>query len=185
MDTSVYDAMNKGIENANGEWLYFLGDDDKLVSPDTLAKVFADKAYRENKLLIGNISYNYSNADSYFLKKNDGTLKPSWSFKLWIKNSLHHQGLFYKNTLFKNANYALEYGILSDYHFNLGLYKKQIKVSYLNQVIAICGTNGISKKYDWKTYKEEIQLKVSRSSKILQPLFFGISFLKYLVKKKI
>lgn len=42
-DKGIYDAMNKGINAATGEWLLFLGIDDTLASPDVLAKVFTQQ----------------------------------------------------------------------------------------------------------------------------------------------
>jgi glycosyltransferase involved in cell wall biosynthesis len=39
-DLGIYDAMNKGIKIANGEWVYFLGSDDKLSSNNALQEIF-------------------------------------------------------------------------------------------------------------------------------------------------
>ena len=63
------------------------------------------------------------------------------------------------------------------------MFKKNTKVKFLNNIIALCGTSGISKKYDWKLYKEEIELKTSESSLLLKPLFVIIAISKYLIKR--
>ena len=41
-DSGIYNAMNKGIKMANGEYLLFLNSGDYLVDADTLKNVFAD-----------------------------------------------------------------------------------------------------------------------------------------------
>src|ERR1700730_8882353 len=37
-DSGIFDAMNKGLRAASGEYVLFLNADDFLVSPDTLAR---------------------------------------------------------------------------------------------------------------------------------------------------
>jgi glycosyltransferase involved in cell wall biosynthesis len=39
-DKGIYDAMNKGIMMAHGEWLHFLGADDTLINDKVLENVF-------------------------------------------------------------------------------------------------------------------------------------------------
>src|ERR1700744_4382606 len=39
-DNGIFDAMNKGIELSLGEWLYFLGSDDRLHNSSILRSVF-------------------------------------------------------------------------------------------------------------------------------------------------
>lgn len=167
--------MNKGIDLAKGEWLYFLGTDDKLCGNNTLEKVFNKKINNTTKIVFGNIEYNFKNKQSEIFNS-------SWSFKFWLKNTLHHQSAFYRKDLFTTQKFSKDYKILADYALNLSFFCKKVKVEKVNQTISICNPYGISKNKNWPHYKEEIKLKTDVSSKLLQPVFFIIAFLKFITK---
>ncbi len=182
-DKGVYDAMNKAIALAHGEWLYFLGADDMLFDTTVLANIFSKPIATDIKMIIGKIKYNIKKNDVVYTNNKNGIVSSSWSKKLWIKNSLHHQGTFYRKELFSNRSFSLKYKVLSDHAMNLQLFKKNIKTRKVDSIIALCGTGGLSKNYNWALYKEEIELKTTESSILLKPLFLLIGYSKYLLKK--
>ncbi|MCF6347550.1 MAG: glycosyltransferase [Flavobacteriaceae bacterium] len=182
-DKGVYDAMNKGIALSKGQWLYFLGADDSLFNPTTLSSIFSKPIPHEKQMIIGRIKYDLKTNDNVYTHNNEGLIVSSWSKKLWIKNALHHQAVFYKKILFSNLKYDLKYHILADHALNLQLYKKKVDAKIIDTIISICGTDGQSKKYHWKMYKEEIDLKVAVSSYFFKPIFVIIGYIKYLLKK--
>lgn len=185
-DLGVYEAMNKGVESANGIWLYFLGVDDKLYNNKTLERIFLDhRKYDNVDLIFGKIKYISNDKSSYFVKKNDGIISSSFSYKMWIYNTVHHQGVFYKSEIFLNREYSLKYKILSDYKFNLNLFRSKIKYHTTKNIIAICMSNGLSKNYDWQLYKEEITIKTNQSTIFFKPFFYLVGLAKFLIKKKL
>ena len=175
--------MNKGVVQSKGEWLLFLGADDKLYSKETLNNIFNKPIDNSTELILGKIKFDWKKNDTYFIKKNNGVITPSWSNQIWIKNTLPHQGIFYNRNVFEDVGYSLNYGILADYALNLKLYKEKLKVKVIDTIISVCATNGISKKYSWKLYKEEIKLKTEASSIVLKPFFLFIAGVKYIVKR--
>ncbi len=183
-DRGVYDAMNKGILLVKNKWLYFLGADDKLYNSDVLSAVFSKPISKRFKLIIGSIKYDLKENDVVYTHTKDGLVKPSWSHKLWFKNSVHHQAIFYNSDVFKNYRYSLRYKILADHALNLRLYKRNYKAKIIREIIAFCGTNGLSKSYSKELYFEEVRLKVDQSSKILKPLFTVLAIIKYYMKVK-
>ena len=182
-DNGIYDAMNKGISFAKNDWLYFMGADDVLYNENVLADVFVEPIENQFKLVIGSIKYDLKKGDNVFTHTKEGLVKPSWSMKLWVKNSVHHQGVFYRRALFSNRVYEIKYKILADHALNLSLFLKKIEVKKTHTIIALCGTAGFSKTYDKEMYREEVQLKVDKSYVLLKPLFALIGLLKYIFKK--
>ena len=181
-DSGIYDAMNKGILFTNGEWLYFLGSGDVFLNEDVLEITFKKPIQRKYQLLSGSILYQGENQPFIYSKSKKEKI-PSWSFLMWLRNGLHHQGTFYREKLFKEYTYSLNYQILSDYWLNLLFFKKGFSCKILPYVVSVCDSNGISKQRQWRMYKEEIALKTSLSKKVFQPLFYTIAIIKYTISK--
>ena len=53
-DNGIYEAMNKGIEKAKGEWIYFMGSDDDFFNADVLQN-FSGSLNNENDIVYGDV----------------------------------------------------------------------------------------------------------------------------------
>lgn len=153
-DRGIYDAMNKAIQKSNGDYLYFIGAGDKLADPFILGEIF-ENAELEHPIIYGHIQYENLNSK----KVNDIHLS-SFDKQISWKNTLHHQGAFYKKELLKGG-FNLQYQILADYHKNIELYLKNTKAQKTDLLIAKCDGTGVSKNFKWSLYQEEIKLKKS------------------------
>lgn len=132
-DSGIYDAMNKGIQASRGQWLYFLGCDDKLFSSTTLESVVTQLTDERNKLVYGNVA------------TDSGTIIQSkYNAKLLLHNTLHHQSCFYKRDLYDNFSYDNSLKLISDYELNLICYLKKIPSLRLDATIARCRDGGAS-----------------------------------------
>lgn len=181
-DKGIYDAMNKGVAVATGEWLYFLGADDQLYNAEVLTKI-AGEMTTDIPLILGSVQYLVTDIKPFILNSDQQLKLPSWSWKIWFRNAAHHQGTFFHRELFHTHTYQTNYKILADYALNLELYIKNTNCKLTEIVVAKCSANGISKQGGWNLYKEEIRLKTQSSSIIFTPVFFGIALLKFIARK--
>ncbi|WP_298262439.1 glycosyltransferase family 2 protein [uncultured Lutibacter sp.] len=135
-DKGIYDAMNKGIQLAKGEWLYFMGSDDTLYEPTTLEKVVALKELKNNDVVYGNVT------SPRFNGIYAGEFTP---IKLFNQN-ICHQAIFFNKGMFKTiGKFNLKYKLLADWHHNIcWFYSKKIKKYYINLIIANYGIDGLS-----------------------------------------
>lgn len=158
-----------------------MGDDDYLYSNEVLQMV-NEQLDEKLDVLSGKIQYRTKDQDSPYIKKNNGVFTSTWSSKLWIKNTVHHQSTFYNKSLFESTKFNANYKVLADYDFNLNVFKGKPIIKTIDVFVSSCGTNGLSKKFTWSLYKEEIDLKTKASSSIFRPLFFVLGLFKYLLK---
>lgn len=110
-DTGIYNAMNKGIRMANGEYLLFLNSGDYLIADDVLSKVFDTNPIADIVVACINVSDKGKVLwTSPFLSKV--TLK-----NLYF-NGLPHQSTFIRRSLFdKYGMYREDFRYNSDMDF--------------------------------------------------------------------
>ena len=125
-DDGIYDAMNIGLLNSSGDWLYFLGGDDSLYNETVLEEIYP-YLNKNDHIIYG---------DSYWTeqkRKYDG--KFNW-YKLINKN-ICHQSIFYPKKVFDKYNYNLEYPVLADWELNIKLWSdRAFKFRYVNKCIS-------------------------------------------------
>lgn len=176
-DKGIYNAMNKGIKVANGEYLLFLNSGDSFYDKNILLEVskqFLDK----RSIYYCNVQRFYRNGDAY-IKKYPKEL----SFGFFVDSTLPHQGTFIKKTLFNNYMYYNEnYLIASDWEFWICLICKfNVSYKHIDLVISNFGMDGISNEESGKLKAEQERLETYNK---YFPLFYK-EYLELLEKEKV
>lgn len=136
-DNGIYNAMNKGIKAAKGEFLLFLNANDKLHNDNVLANVSKEiMCHNDAKLLYGDVDYIdekgfYSETISY---KN---IDKNFYF-FFLARSICHQTIFYHHSLFDEIGlYDEKWKICADYVFNVEcIIKNKVKTLYIPFTVA-------------------------------------------------
>lgn len=132
-DKGVFDAMNKGIERATGDWLFFLGADD-LLCEGILEKV-SNYLQSDLKVVYGNVMFD----TGHIMRSKIG-------LRCLFENRLHHQSAFYHCSLFAEFRYNQKFRICADYELTLRIYLQKQPSLYVPFTIAIFASGGISSK---------------------------------------
>ena len=166
-DKGIYDAMNKGIAKAHGEWLYFIGSDDWLLDNKVLQSVFS--------LGIDKYDVVYGDVESDLSEKNKG----EWTLYTLEYNRCH-QAIFYRKTIFdKIGNYTLKYKIGADHDLNLKWFlNPEINNVFINQKIAHFSTGGFSKEQGDDGFFDDFYINMIRQHFRVIPIGIKISFLE-------
>jgi putative colanic acid biosynthesis glycosyltransferase len=148
-DSGVYDAMNKGVVRARGAWVFFLGADDRLAGDMVLSETINWMKKTEAGVVAGEAAFD--DGRIYKLHSNVNAV---------ARNFVHHQGAFYRRTLFEeNGAFDASLAVMADYDFNVRLWKSRVRFKPIPLRIAACGTGGISDGGGWRGYREEITVR--------------------------
>lgn len=139
-DKGVYNAMNKGITRAKGEYLNFMNSGDTFHSPSVL-KDITEMQLKED--IITGSFYDKEKKIVHIIKPQSVTLLTM------LKETFNHQATFFSNILFVNNQYDESYKIQSDAKFNLqSIIINNCSIRIINYIIADYDFNGISSNKD-------------------------------------
>ena len=177
-DNGIYDAMNKALNVATGDWIIFMNAGDTFHKDDTIEKCF-------NSNLEG-YSAIYG---SWFNQREDKLLyipcdTPFWESKKRFKGmGFSHQSVFVRLEWAKRFPFDLSFKCCADYNMIYNIYNAGGRFFCANIPIAIFdGTDGFTEK------NRKIQIK--ETAKILGidktfyfKSYYMVTVLKMLIKK--
>ncbi len=140
-DNGIYDAMNKGIDKAKGDWVIFLGSDDALADETVLERV-AEHIRKTNALVVyGNVRIH---GDSGWAKDGD-IYDGEFTLEKLLNQNICHQAMFYNRKFIKEevGSYNEAYFKSSDWDFNLRCWAKR-PLEYMDLIVADFKAGGVS-----------------------------------------
>jgi glycosyltransferase involved in cell wall biosynthesis len=152
-DKGIYDAMNKGIKAAKGQWIYFLNAGDSFYSNTILADIFEKNTYDNSELIYGKVqTINEPTGVNYL----NG--KPVQYPDFFSHYPICHQATFtLKDAFNKIGYYNTNYKLVSDTIWFASFFKNQSeKAYYIDNIIAFYDIQGATYHKRMSGYKEYV-----------------------------
>lgn len=139
-DKGIYDAMNKGIKAAKGEWVYFLNAGDLFYNNEVLASVF-NRELSQFDLIYGKVQtineptgINYINGQSVTLKD------------FYYQYPICHQAAFFRRTVFNQLGlYNDTYKLVADSEWFVRFFMGGKHLSlFIDEIVAYYDIQGAS-----------------------------------------
>ncbi len=136
-DSGIYDAMNKGIELASGDWISFMNVEDCFYNADTLSKVF-----NQPKILM---DYDVVYGDHQVIYPHKKRIAKAGKIKnFWKGSQFCHQSAFVKRFHYKKNKFNVSRKIAADFEFFYKAYKSGLKMKYMPIVVSNYSAGGLS-----------------------------------------
>lgn len=139
LDEGIYDAWNKGIKVATGNWLMFVGSDDEL-RPECIPSY--------QRQIQNNIDYDYISGRIMLVNQRGDELREfgqpyDWSVFRTIMNLAHVSALHNRRLYDTYGYYDTSYKICGDYELLLRP-KSALKVKFIDKILANMAIGGVS-----------------------------------------
>lgn len=148
-DKGIYNAMNKGIVKAKGEYLNFMNSGDCFYTPDILEKV-ASYNY-ETDFIVGH-DYHFN----VEIQKGHASILPSRTTMVhFFVATLDHQSSFIRRELFDNSPYDEGYRLVSDWiFFTEKIVRDGKQVQFIPDIVCRREEGGLSEQQRERNRKE-------------------------------
>ena len=143
-DEGIYDAMNKAIDIASGEWINFMN------SGDT----FTHKSVVENFISSTPDSADVVYGDHFYIEGNNKELRKSIISKIYSDITFNHQSMFYKMSVIRSLYFNLCYKIVADCEMHIIAYKQGYEFYYLDSPVANFIAGGLNQERRTQTILE-------------------------------
>src|ERR1700744_268602 len=152
-DEGIYDAMNKGLSMATGDYVLFMNSGDEIYATDTVSTGFAtaddaDIYYGETEMID-------SNSQSLGRRRHKAPETFTWrSFKFGMNVS--HQAIYIKRSL--TEPYDMQYHLSADIDWIIRAAKKAKKIVKVDGYVAKYLVGGLSKQKHRQSLQERFDI---------------------------
>lgn len=136
-DSGIYNAMNKGIDLATGEWVNFMNGGDSFYSSSSLISVFKDKDFNGIDIIYGNHQVVYPTGRKRFAKA--GSVE-----NFWKGSQFCHQSSFVRLSYHKNNKFNTCTKIVADFEFFYNAWKRCVIFQFADIFVARFEAGGVS-----------------------------------------
>jgi glycosyltransferase involved in cell wall biosynthesis len=116
--SSIYEAMNCGVELAVGDWTYFMGSDDRLLADDVFERImpYLHDAQPGILVLHGDV----------WIEDPGYRYGQRWDLPRLLDRNISHQSAFYRRKAINSLQikYNTRYVLYADWDYNLKLLSK-------------------------------------------------------------
>lgn len=183
-DSGLYDAMNKGIKLATGDYLWFINSGDLIPEPTTLSAIFDSSITLDGDIYYGDTMMIDIDGDIIGERRLSPPEQLTWkSFKNGMVVS--HQSFIAKRSL--APLYNTKYRFSADFEWCLTILKASTKIINTNRVLSHFLDGGISKRNIVPCLKERFRIMLhffGGTSTLLSHITISISFLRFWFKNK-
>lgn len=180
-DKGIYDAMNKGIKIATGDWLIFMNGGDTFYDSEVISD-FILKVDKDTSVAYGRTMFHIPSLNIKYMSFD----KPLDLSKMKEKQSMiPHQSAFIKVNYHKKNLFDTSYKIVADYNFFYHCYfDDKCKFQYIPIVISDFWGGGLSSTHYLRRSKEKL-LIAKEDYSIFSLFLLYFDYVKHKLKQMI
>ena len=141
-DSGIYDAMNKGLNLATGDWINFMNAGDRFCNNKIVSNIYKDVRYGEKIAVI------FGSGQTRMHKgiKDDKRPIPFFEQQSRFQSmGFNHQNTFVRTDMAQKYQFDLKFKIAADYNMIRKIYEAGHQCLYINCIIACTeGRDGLS-----------------------------------------
>ena len=167
-DKGIYDAMNKAINLATGDYVIFMNAGDVFYNNKIVEKVFYDNKIVDADIIYGSVAFDK--------KGKEIEVKPLNFDEFWKGSRFCHQSAFISLSLHKEFVYDLKYKIAADFNFFNKMYHTGKNFVFIDFPFSKISLGGVSDVARIQLIQEYLDIINKKSFSVY--CYYGVSALK-------
>ncbi|SFL04217.1 Glycosyltransferase involved in cell wall bisynthesis [Porphyromonadaceae bacterium KH3CP3RA] len=170
-DEGIYDAMNKALEYIHGQWVYFIGADDRLLSD--FSTFVENELKDQHKVYYANVLWEGIKSRGFVSDYEQA------------KGGIFHQAIIYPASVFKKYRYNTKYKVSADYALNMQLHRdKSYEFEYREYIIAYFNNTGVSSYGEDEVFLRDKRKLIMENFGIVVRFRYNFRIIKHKLRKK-